>query len=272
MEWGLAMEFELPPRLGGYALGKVTLNESLAIYDGMLFCDAPAIRDVLLFPQMKPEAVTRADIEAQVGGVMTDNAAASLDAIAADSEVGASPVPVPAPPADPKPEPEPGPAPELEPAPVAVELSRAAVDAIEADMSLLTKATVISVSERRAVVNIYVDGRGFQLKPVSQLMYKGYQVTFAQNLTDVDDKIINRAIEQGRTASDVADEFSAAFIEQMHRFGILDPDVRPRATQEIAAMQEMIRVLIERGNAYAVPSGDVYFSVRSDHGLLRGWR
>lgn len=104
------------------------------------------------------------------------------------------------------------------------------------------------------------------------LMYKGYEVTFAQNLTDVDDKIINRANEQGRTAAEVAEEFSAAFIEQMHRFGILDPDIRPRATREIEAMQEMIVSLIEQGNAYAVPSGDVYFSVRSDdaYGILSG--
>lgn len=104
------------------------------------------------------------------------------------------------------------------------------------------------------------------------LMYKGYQVTFAQNLTDVDDKIINRANDQGRTAADVAEEFSAAFIEQMHRFGIMDPDIRPRATREIEAMQEMISLLIQKGFAYPVPSGDVYFSVRSDHnyGILSG--
>ena len=104
------------------------------------------------------------------------------------------------------------------------------------------------------------------------LMYKGYEVTFAQNLTDVDDKIINRANEQGRTAADVAEEFSNAFIEQMHRFGILDPDIRPRATHEIKAMQEMIESLIERGNAYVADNGDVYFSVRSDnnYGILSG--
>ena len=65
------------------------------------------------------------------------------------------------------------------------------------------------------------------------LQYKGYEVTFAQNLTDVDDKIINRANEEGRTAAEVAEEYSNAFIEQMHRFGILDPDIRPRATREI---------------------------------------
>ena len=104
------------------------------------------------------------------------------------------------------------------------------------------------------------------------LMYKGYEVTFAQNLTDVDDKIINRANEQGRTAADVAEEFSNAFIEQMHRFGILDPDIRPRATHEIKAMQEMIESLIEQGNAYVADNGDVYFSVRSDnnYGVLSG--
>ena len=104
------------------------------------------------------------------------------------------------------------------------------------------------------------------------LMYKGYEVTFAQNLTDVDDKIINRANEEGRTAAEVAEEYSNAFIEQMHRFGILDPDIRPRATREIEAMQEMISLLIENGSAYPVPSGDVYFSVRSDHayGVLSG--
>ena len=104
------------------------------------------------------------------------------------------------------------------------------------------------------------------------LMFKGYQVTFAQNLTDVDDKIINRANEQGRTAAEVAEEFSQAFIEQMRRFGILDPDIRPRATREIEAMQEMIVSLIEQGCAYEVPSGDVYFSVRSDssYGILSG--
>ena len=104
------------------------------------------------------------------------------------------------------------------------------------------------------------------------LMYKGYAVTFAQNLTDVDDKIINRANEEGRTAAEVAEDCSEAFIEQMHRFGVLDPDIRPRATREIAAMQQMIEQLIERGHAYVVPSGDVYFSVRSDksYGILSG--
>ena len=92
----------------------------------------------------------------------------------------------------------------------------------------------------------------------------GYEVTFAQNLTDVDDKIIARANEQGRTAEEVATEFSDAFITQMRRFNILDPDIRPRATKEIGSMIKMIKGLIEGGHAYAADNGDVYFSVRSD--------
>ena len=96
------------------------------------------------------------------------------------------------------------------------------------------------------------------------LIASGYDVTFAQNLTDVDDKIINRANEQGRTAEDVASEFSDKFIAVMERANVLAPDIRPRATKEIGPMIGMIKSLIEQGHAYAADNGDVYFSVRSD--------
>lgn len=104
------------------------------------------------------------------------------------------------------------------------------------------------------------------------LQYKGFAVVFAQNLTDVDDKIINRANEQGISADELAKTYSCAFIEQMHRFGILDPDIRPRATAEIEHMQAMIQILIDKGHAYVANNGDVYFSVRSDHsyGVVSG--
>ncbi|HIY79339.1 MAG TPA: lysine--tRNA ligase, partial [Candidatus Olsenella excrementavium] len=72
-----ALEYGMPPAGGiGYGIDRMI----------MLFCDQPAIRDVLLFPAMKPETITRADIETQVAGAVTDNAAASVDAIAEDSE------------------------------------------------------------------------------------------------------------------------------------------------------------------------------------------
>ena len=96
------------------------------------------------------------------------------------------------------------------------------------------------------------------------LIASGYEVTFAQNLTDVDDKIIKRANEQGRTAAEVATEFSDKFIGVMRAANVLDPDVRPRATKEIGPMIAMIKALIEQGHAYAADNGDVYFAVRSD--------
>ena len=104
------------------------------------------------------------------------------------------------------------------------------------------------------------------------LIYKGYQVTFAQNLTDVDDKIIQRAQEEGVSAAELARTYSDAFIEQMDRLGVLSPDIRPRATQEIDAMIDMISGLIDQGHAYAASNGDVYFSVRSceTYGSLSG--
>ncbi|MEG0376076.1 MAG: class I tRNA ligase family protein, partial [Raoultibacter sp.] len=93
-------------------------------------------------------------------------------------------------------------------------------------------------------------------------MWRGFKVTFVQNITDVDDKIIGKANEEGRSAAEVAAEYTAAFIEDMRAAGVLDPDIRPKATEEIDSMIELIEELIETGHAYEV-SGDVYFSVRS---------
>jgi len=103
------------------------------------------------------------------------------------------------------------------------------------------------------------------------LEFSGYEVTFVQNITDVDDKIINRANEEGRSASAVAQEYADAFIEVMRALGVKDPTIRPRATEEIPAMIELINCLVEGGHAYEV-EGDVYFSVRSfpDYGKLSG--
>lgn len=103
------------------------------------------------------------------------------------------------------------------------------------------------------------------------LQWKGFDVRFVQNVTDVDDKIINRANEENRLAADVAAEYTAAFISAMHALGVEDPDVRPKATETIPQMIDMIERLIERGHAYVV-DGDVYFSVRSfpEYGKLSG--
>ena len=104
------------------------------------------------------------------------------------------------------------------------------------------------------------------------LTWRGFEVTFVQNVTDVDDKIINRAKEEGRSAAEVAAEYTEAFIADMHAAGVADPDIRPKATEEIGAMQELIANLIEGGHAYATDEGDVYFAVRSydGYGQLSG--
>lgn len=100
------------------------------------------------------------------------------------------------------------------------------------------------------------------------LMYRGYEVRFVQNITDVDDKIIARAAEEGRTPAQVALEYTQAFHEAMDALGVLPPTVQPKATETIDAMIEMIEELIRRGHAYVV-DGDVYFSVRSHPGYGR---
>lgn len=103
------------------------------------------------------------------------------------------------------------------------------------------------------------------------LTYRGYDVRFVQNVTDVDDKIINRAREEGRAPAEIAKEYTEAFISDMHALGVLDPTVRPKATETIPQMVETIERLIVRGHAYAA-DGDVYFSVRSfpAYGRLSG--
>lgn len=103
------------------------------------------------------------------------------------------------------------------------------------------------------------------------LTWRGFDVTFVQNVTDVDDKIIKRAGEEARTAAEVAEEYTRLFIEDMRAAGVQDPDIRPKATEEIGTMIALIERLIERGHAY-VSEGDVYFDVRSypGYGQLSG--
>lgn len=103
------------------------------------------------------------------------------------------------------------------------------------------------------------------------LEWRGFDVRFVQNVTDVDDKIINKAKEEGRSAAEVAKQYTELFIADMQAAGVSEPTVRPKATEEIDSMISMIETLIEKGHAYEV-DGDVYFSVRSDphYGSLSG--
>ncbi len=92
------------------------------------------------------------------------------------------------------------------------------------------------------------------------LEFAGYDVTFVQNITDVDDKIINRAHEEGTTPGAIAEKYRRAFEEDMSALGVKPPDIAPAATEHIGDMIEVIRTLIEKGYAYE-SEGDVYFDV-----------
>jgi cysteinyl-tRNA synthetase len=102
------------------------------------------------------------------------------------------------------------------------------------------------------------------------LMYRGYKVTFVQNFTDIDDKMINRANERGITVKQLADEMVAAYFEDVKGLGVLPADIHPKATELIPEQIAMIQELIDQGYAYAVEGGDVYFRVtkKLDYGKL----
>ncbi|MDJ1135819.1 cysteine--tRNA ligase [Streptomyces iconiensis] len=97
--------------------------------------------------------------------------------------------------------------------------------------------------------------------------YRGYAVTFVRNVTDIDDKIIAKSAEQGRPWWAIGYENERAFNAAYDGLGCLPPTYEPRATGHIPEMVEMMRVLIDRGHAYAA-DGNVYFDVRSYAGYL----
>jgi len=107
---------------------------------------------------------------------------------------------------------------------------------------------------------------------VRYLRFTGLDVKFARNFTDVDDKIIKRANEEGLSSEEVAEKYIAAFYEDMDKLGVVRADLEPRATKYIGEMLALAERLIENGHAYATPSGDVYFRVRSfaPYGKLSG--
>lgn len=104
------------------------------------------------------------------------------------------------------------------------------------------------------------------------LEYRGYEVTFVQNFTDVDDKIIKRANDEGVSSTEIAETYIKAYHEDMDRLGVIRADIEPRATEHIQEMLNLTERLIADGKAYATPSGDVYFRVRSfpGYGKLSG--
>lgn len=99
--------------------------------------------------------------------------------------------------------------------------------------------------------------------------YMGYNVTFVQNFTDVDDKLIKKAKEENSTVGEIADKYIKEYYVDAQGLGIKKASVHPRATENIDAIIDIIKTLIEKGHAYNV-DGDVYFSTKSfkDYGKL----
>lgn len=104
------------------------------------------------------------------------------------------------------------------------------------------------------------------------LRQHGYPLTYVRNITDIDDKIIARANENGETIGSLTARFIQAMNEDADALGVLRPDVEPKATEHIGQMIAMIDTLIANGKAYAAANGDVYYAVRefAAYGQLSG--
>ncbi len=104
------------------------------------------------------------------------------------------------------------------------------------------------------------------------LKYRGYEVTFVQNFTDIDDKMIRRANEEGITVKELGERFIAEYYTDADALGVSRADHNPRATEHMQEIIDITKTLIDKGHAYATEDGDVYFSVRSypAYGKLSG--
>ena len=107
---------------------------------------------------------------------------------------------------------------------------------------------------------------------VRYLRARGFGVTYVRNITDIDDKIIARAAENGEPVAALTERTIARMHADLDALGVLRPEAEPRATQSVEAMVALIRDLEERGYAYATEAGDVYYDVRkfADYGRLSG--
>ncbi len=102
------------------------------------------------------------------------------------------------------------------------------------------------------------------------LQFLGYSVNYTRNITDIDDKIINRAKAENKNFHEVATYFIKAFQEDMQCLNVSPPTHEPRATDYVIHMVEMIRGLIDKGYAYISSNGDVYYNINEfkDYGKL----
>ncbi|HUO46876.1 MAG TPA: cysteine--tRNA ligase [Acidimicrobiia bacterium] len=146
--------------------------------------------------------------------------------------------------------------------------------------STLHRRSVELVPRHPGEISIYVCGATVQSEPHlghgryavvfdvirRYLTWGGHQVTYVRNVTDIDDKIIVAAAAAGESVEARAERMASIFAEAYERLGVLLPDIEPKATEHLPEMLELIEHLIDRGLAYPVESGDVYFAVRAFEG------
>jgi cysteinyl-tRNA synthetase len=104
------------------------------------------------------------------------------------------------------------------------------------------------------------------------LRHRGYRLTYVRNITDIDDKIIQRAAKNGEPIEALTERFIRAMDEDCEQLGILKPDFEPRATRYVPEIVAMVATLIEKGYAYVAPTGDVMYAVArfEGYGQLSG--
>jgi len=102
--------------------------------------------------------------------------------------------------------------------------------------------------------------------------YKGYDVNYVSNFTDVDDKIIKKANEEGTTAAEIAKRYIAEYKTDAHGLNVMDADVHPTVTSCMDLIIDIVKKLVDSGHAYAAANGDVYFRTSSfpEYGKLSG--
>ena len=93
--------------------------------------------------------------------------------------------------------------------------------------------------------------------------YRGYKVTFVQNFTDIDDKVINKANEEGVTYDVIADRYIKEYFVDAEGLGIKRATYHPRATETMDAIIDIVKTLIDKGHAYVAENGDVYFRTKT---------
>lgn len=103
---------------------------------------------------------------------------------------------------------------------------------------------------------------------VRTLRTLGKKVTFARNITDIDDKILKKMNDTGKSLEEITTRYLESYRTEMAAIGCVSPDIEPKATESVNDMVELIETLISKGFAYATPSGDVYFDAAKDDKYL----